>query len=36
VAEVFWNAEIENVLREEEKIDYIFSSLDSREDNGCH
>jgi len=32
VAEAFWNAEIENELREEGKIDYIFSSADSREE----
>ena len=32
VAEAFWNAEIENELREEGKIGYIFSSLDSREE----
>ena len=31
VAEAFWNAEIEDELREKGQIGYIFSSVDSRE-----
>ena len=31
LAEAFWNAEIEDELRETGEVGYIFSSLDSRE-----
>ena len=31
LAEAFWNAEIEDELREKGKLDYRFSSVESRE-----
>ena len=31
VAEAFWNAETEAELREKDEIDYIFSTVNSRE-----